>query len=103
MAFLRIKLVRRLVCGGVFLPGLFGHALTLHTFSMLVKCSNTVYSNGMKTYPLRYLYAHLGEALKELPFAITKTNKIVAIVIAPHLGIQEDTTILGKRSTPEKK
>jgi hypothetical protein len=37
----------------------------------------------MKHYGLRYLYKHLGKALKKLPFVITDHNKPVAIVIKP--------------------
>lgn len=37
----------------------------------------------MKQYSLRELYAGLGQAIQELPFAITKRNKIVAIAVAP--------------------
>jgi len=35
----------------------------------------------MKQIGLRYLYKHLGEALKAVPFEITNHNKVVAIVI----------------------
>lgn len=37
----------------------------------------------MKQYGMRYLYKHLGEALKELPFEITNHNKVVAVVMPP--------------------
>jgi hypothetical protein len=37
----------------------------------------------MKQFGLRYLYKHLGEALKELPFEITFHNKLIAIVNEP--------------------
>lgn len=34
----------------------------------------------MKQFGLRYLYRHLGEAMKNLPFQITFHNKVIATV-----------------------
>ena len=34
----------------------------------------------MKQFGLRYLYKHLGKALKEIPFEITNHNKVIAVV-----------------------
>lgn len=36
----------------------------------------------MKQYSLRYLYKHLGKALKDVPFEITDHNKVVAVVVS---------------------
>ncbi len=38
----------------------------------------------MQQFPLRHLYKHLGEALKQLPFEITDHNRPVARVIPIH-------------------
>lgn len=38
----------------------------------------------MQQFGLRYLYKHLGEALKSrLPFEITNHNKVIAVVAKP--------------------
>lgn len=38
----------------------------------------------MKQFGLRFLYKHLGEALKKhLPFEITNHNKVIAVVAKP--------------------
>lgn len=34
----------------------------------------------MKQFGLRYLYKHLGKALKEIPFEITNHNRVIAVV-----------------------
>jgi len=34
----------------------------------------------MKQFGLRYLYKHLGQALKEIPFEITNHNRVIAVV-----------------------
>ncbi len=34
----------------------------------------------MKQFGLRFLYKHLGQALKELPFEITNHNRVIAVV-----------------------
>lgn len=50
----------------------------------------------MKQFGLRYLYKHLGEALKDMPFEITNHNKVVAIVTSPErqitqVGVDKET------------
>lgn len=37
----------------------------------------------MKQFGLRYLYKHLGQVLKKLPFEITNHNKVIAVVVRP--------------------
>lgn len=41
------------------------------------------YGKYMKQYGLRYLYKHLGKAMKELPFEVTNHNKVIAVVTEP--------------------
>lgn len=38
---------------------------------------------AMKQFGLRYLYKHLGQVLKSLPFEITNHNKVIAVVARP--------------------
>jgi hypothetical protein len=35
----------------------------------------------MKQFGLRFLYKHLGQALKEMPFEITNHNRVIAVVL----------------------
>ena len=49
----------------------------------------------MKQYGLRYLYKHLGQALKDLPFEITNHNKVIALVTAVE---QEQTKFIRIKS-----
>ena len=35
----------------------------------------------MKQFGLRFLYKHLGQALKEMPFEITNHNRVIAVVM----------------------
>lgn len=37
----------------------------------------------MKQFGLRFLYKHLGQVIKNLPFEITNHNKVVAVVVKP--------------------
>ena len=39
----------------------------------------------MKQFGLRYLYKHLGQALKEIPFEITNHNRVIAVVTKPEV------------------
>jgi hypothetical protein len=34
----------------------------------------------MQQFGLRYLYKHLGQALKQIPFEITNHNRVIAVV-----------------------
>jgi hypothetical protein len=38
----------------------------------------------MKQFGLRFLYKHLGQALKEMPFEITNHNRVIAVVTTPY-------------------
>lgn len=37
----------------------------------------------MKQFGLRYLYKHLGQVIRDLPFEITNHNKVVGVVVKP--------------------
>lgn len=39
------------------------------------------YCVGMKQLGLRFLYKHLGQAIKKLPFIITNHNREIAVVL----------------------
>lgn len=41
------------------------------------------YHTPMKQFGLRYLYKHLGQVIKEVPFEVTNHNRVVAVVVSP--------------------
>lgn len=57
----------------------------------------------MKQYGLRYLYKHLGQAIKDLPFEITNHNRVIAVVTKPYnLPPREEELIGGVTLDVEK-
>jgi len=55
----------------------------------------------MKQFGLRYLYKHLGQALKEIPFEITNHNRVIAVVLKPEdikaeMNVTLDVTKIAK-------
>lgn len=37
----------------------------------------------MKQFGLRFLYKHLGQVIRDLPFEITNHNRVVGVVVKP--------------------
>lgn len=62
----------------------------------------------MKQFGLRYLYKHLGQALKEVPFEITNHNRVIAVVtikpedIRDNMDVAVDVSKIAKVREPKE-